>query len=212
MAYNIEILFKRYPELSCVKNEILEAISIIRDAFKNGNRLYICGNGGSAADAEHIVGELMKGFLMKRELPTELINRFEGEFGEEGKSIAINLQQGLPAIALTSHPALSTAFNNDVDPSLTFAQQLFSLAKSGDVLLAITTSGNSDNILKALKVAKILGVNTITLTGKDGGKSKELSECTIVVPSNETYMIQELHLPIYHALCADLEESFYGKN
>lgn len=212
MAYNIEILFKRYPELSCVKNEILEAISIIRDAFKNGNRLYICGNGGSAADAEHIVGELMKGFLMKRELPTELINKFEAEFGEEGKSMAINLQQGLPAIALTSHPALSTAFNNDVDPSLTFAQQLFSLAKSGDVLLAITTSGNSDNILKALKVAKVLGVNTITLTGKDGGKSKELSECTIIVPSNETYMIQELHLPIYHALCADLEESFYGKN
>lgn len=210
MTYSIEDLFQRYPVLEPIRGEIIQCLEIIKTAYTNGHTFFVCGNGGSAADAEHIVGELMKGFLKMRELPAEIQQKFKDEFGEEGASIAANLQQGMRAVALTSHPALSTAFNNDVDPALTFAQQLFSLAKPGDVVMGITTSGNSANIVKCLQTAKIMGVRTITLTGRDGGRCKELSECTVIAPSNETYIIQEYHLPIYHALCAALEEHFYG--
>ena len=210
MGYSIDTLFRRHPELSDIKAEITESLELIKTAFEYGNKLYVCGNGGSASDAEHIVGELMKGFLMKRELPQDLKDKFKESFGKDGEEIASRLQQGLPAVALTGHPSLSTAFNNDVDPALTFSQQLLALGRKGDVLLVITTSGNSDNIIKCLKTAKVLGIKTIALTGRDGGKCRDLADCTIIAPADETYIIQEYHLPIYHALCAALEEYFYG--
>jgi len=210
MSYNINILFKRFPELEDIKEPILTAYTMIKEAFSNGNRLFVCGNGGSASDAEHIVGELMKGFLLKRELPQSEKDKFSAVFGEEGADIAGKLQQGLPAIALTGHPSLTTAFNNDVDPSLSFSQQLYAMGGKGDVLLAISTSGNSDNVVKCIQTAQIMEVETIILTGKNGGKSAELAKCSVIAPSDETYLIQEYHLPIYHALCAALEENFYG--
>ena len=211
MGYSINTLFKRFPELEVIKEPILTAYTMIKEAFANGNTLFVCGNGGSAADAEHIVGELMKGFLLKRELPQSEKQKFIDIFGNDGADMASKLQQGLPAVALTGHPALSTAFNNDVDASLTFSQQLYTLAKPGDILMGITTSGNSDNVVKCLQTAQVMELQTIVLTGKNGGKAAELANCSVIAPSNETYMIQELHLPIYHALCAALEESFYGE-
>lgn len=211
MGYSIETLFSRYPELNEIKESINQTFTIIKNAFSSGKKLFVCGNGGSASDAEHIVGELMKGFLLKRELPKNEQQKFIDMFGDVGKDIASKLQQGFPAIALTGHPSLSTAFNNDVDASLTFSQQLYSMAESNDVLLAISTSGNSDNVVKCLQTAKVLGVKTIILTGRDGGVAAKLADCAVIAPSNETYIIQEFHLPIYHALCAALEEEFYGK-
>jgi len=211
MGYSIKTLFKRFPELNGTQEQILTAYTIIKDAFSDGDKLFVCGNGGSASDAEHIVGELMKGFLLRRELPAKAQQKFIDAFGSEGANIANKLQRGLPAIALTGHPSLSTAFNNDVDPSLTFSQQLYAMGSEGDVLLAISTSGNSDNVVKCIQTAKVMGLKTIILTGKNGGKCAELADCSIIAPSDETYIIQELHLPIYHALCAALEDHFYGE-
>ncbi len=210
MAYDINDLFTRFPDLCCIRESIMDACSIIQSCFAAGNKLFVCGNGGSASDAEHIVGELMKGFLLKRELPQDEQQKFIDLFGDEGAEIAGKLQSGFKAISLTGHPSLSTAFNNDVDPSLTFAQQLYALGGEGDVLLAISTSGNSDNVVKAIQTAKVLGIKAIILTGKNGGRCAELSDCSIIAPSYETYKIQEFHLPIYHALCAVLEDHFYG--
>ena len=211
MAYSMDVLFQRFPTLTKIKEPIEHSYTLIRDTFAQGNKLFICGNGGSASDAEHIVGELMKGFLLKRELPQAEQQKFIDAFGDEGADIAAKLQRGLPAIALTSHPSLATAFNNDVDPSLTFSQQLYALGGDGDVLLAISTSGNSNNVVKCIQTAKVMGMKTIILAGNDGGKSAELCDCAVIAPSNETYIIQEFHLPIYHALCAALEEHFYGE-
>ncbi len=194
MGYSIETLFNRYTELEGIREHIVDAYEMIRDSFANGNKLFVCGNGGSASDAEHIVGELMKGFLLKRELPQDQQQQFVDMFGDDGAEIASKLQQGFPAIALTGHPSLSTAFNNDVDASLTFAQQLYSMGAGGDVLIAISTSGNSENVVKCIKTAKVMGIKTIILTGRDGGVSAELADCSIIVPSNETYIIQEFHL------------------
>jgi len=160
-----------------------------------------CGNGGSAADADHIVGELMKGFFLKREIPEE-----EKEaIGEMGAY----LQGALPAIALTGHSALSTAFLNDVHPEMVFAQQVYGYGKPGDVLIALTTSGNSVNVLHAADVARAKGMKVIGMTGRDGGKLKSKCDCCIIVPANVTADIQEYHLPIYHTLCAMLEDHFF---
>lgn len=206
-------LISRYKELAKVQNSILEAFNIIIYCLKNDNALFVCGNGGSAADSEHIVGELLKGFLLKREIKNlAFVERLKKLYGDEGVKLSAHLQNGLRAISLTSHPALATAFSNDVDASMVFAQQLYALARSNDVLLGISTSGNANNVYKAFQVASAMGVKTILLTGETGGKCSEIVDCSIRVPGTETYKIQEYHLPVYHALCAMLEESFYGSS
>ena len=178
-------------------------------AFQNEKKLLVAGNGGSAADSEHIVGELMKGFVKQRELRSIEKQRIMEIDKELGERLCKNLQQALPAIALTGHTALSTAYLNDVDGTLGFAQQVYGYGKQGDVFLGITTSGNSNNILSAIVVAKAKGLTTIALTGKDGGKVKDMADLSIIVPEVETFKIQELHLPIYHTWCLMLEEHFF---
>ena len=194
-------LLERYPELSYLKDEIKAACRIMEASFASGGKLLVCGNGGSAADADHIVGELMKGFYKKRSLPAEEASKL-GEY-------ARYLQGALPAIALTQHAALSTAFLNDVNPEMVFAQQVYGYGRDGDVLLGISTSGNSKNVCNAVGVAKSLGLKTIGLTGRKGGRLSELCDVCIRVPADSTADIQELHLPIYHTLCAMLEELFF---
>ena len=203
-----EQLLERYPALDCCKDSIMRADGIIENCYKTGGKLLLCGNGGSASDCEHIVGELMKSFKKKRAIKSEVKENLLA-FGEVGASLASSLEGGLSAVSLTSHLALSTAFSNDVDPSLTFAQQLYSLANKNDALIAISTSGNSDNCVKAVIVAKAFGLNTIALTGEKDSKLSSLCNVTVKVPARETFMIQEYHLPIYHALCAMLEEEFF---
>ena len=210
MGYEKNILFDRFPELAPVEDDFLAAFQLLKETFDNGGTLFVCGNGGSAADAEHIVGELMKGFLLPRPVKNSIRESLAQSFGDEGSEMAANLQEGLPAVSLTGHPALSTAFANDNAPELVFAQQLYGLAREGDALLAISTSGTSKNIMKALMIAKTMGVSTISLAGADGRECAKLADVSIRAPEDETYKIQELHLPIYHALCALLEEEFYG--
>ncbi len=210
MSLFLSDLIKRYPKLSLIKDSVFEAYSMLEHSFINEGTLFVCGNGGSASDADHIVGELMKGFKLKRQIEESLKNEFISRYGESGKIFGEKLQKGLKAVSLAGHPALSTAFANDVDSSLVFAQQLFVLAKKGDVLLGISTSGNSDNIYKCMQLANVLGIKTILLTGDNGGRCFELANCAIKVPESETYLIQEYHLPIYHTLCLMLEERFYA--
>lgn len=201
-------LYTNFPALKGFAAEIETAFSILSESYRKGNKVLVCGNGGSAADSEHIVGELMKGFRLKRPLPDKLREKMEEEF--QGEHLADYLQEALPAISLTSQSALMTAFNNDVSPDTVFAQQVLGYGKPGDVLLGITTSGNSRNVINAVKVAKVLGMNTIGVTGAGGGKMGELCDITIAVPERETYRIQELHLPVYHALCAAVENERFG--
>lgn len=205
----LEELMERYPALTCVKEEILIAYEILESCYENGGKLLIAGNGGSCADAEHIVGELMKGFVKRRAVSDEFAKKLTEADPERGKELAQKLQGGLPAIALTGHPGLSTAFLNDVDGDLIYAQQTYGYGKKGDVLLGISTSGNSKNVMYAMAAAKALGMKTIGLTGKDGGQLKTAADVAIVVPESETFKIQELHLPVYHALCLMLEERFF---
>ena len=211
MAYNISDLFERYPQLTAVESSVLDSFHMIRDVFRNDGTLYVCGNGGSAADAEHMVGELMKGFLKPRKVAAPITESLIDKYGsEDGGRLAENLQEGLRAVSLNGHPSLATAYGNDVDFEMIFAQQLYVLGRAGDILLGFTTSGNSVNVLNAFKVAGAMGIKTIAVTGAGGGKSADLADCIIQVPEAETYKAQELHLPVYHALCAMLEEEFYG--
>ena len=203
-------LIERFPELDFLSENIEGAYRIIVKAFESGKRLYVCGNGGSAADSEHIVGELMKGFVLKREVPSGFRERLKELYGEEGNCMADRLQQGLPAISLTGHPALSTAFSNDVASEMVFAQQVFVMGQPGDVLLAISTSGNSLNVVNAAKIAKAKGMEVIAFTGSGGGKCGGLADCLLNVPANQTFLVQEYHLPLYHALCLMVEDHFYG--
>lgn len=207
----IENLISRYPVLQKCQVDIEKACRVCCDSFSNSGSLFLCGNGGSASDADHISGELMKGFLLKREISDDKKTELTGLFGEEGKFIADHLQDGLPAVSLNGHPALSSAFANDVDPSMVFAQQLYVMGKPGDVVIGLSTSGNSDNILKCFKVAKYKNITSILLTGRDGGKGSELADISLIMPEMETYKIQELHLPVYHTMCIVIEDYFYGK-
>jgi len=181
-----------------------DAFTRIAAAMERGNKLLICGNGGSAADAEHIVGELMKGFLLKRPVADELF--------PEGvpDPLLEKLQGSLPAISLNGHPALASALVNDTDATLIYAQQVLGLGKAGDVLMCISTSGNAKNCALAAHVAKAKGMEVIGLTGEGGGKLAALADCLMAVPEKETYLVQQMHLPLYHALCARLEEHFFG--
>jgi D-sedoheptulose 7-phosphate isomerase len=205
----LEELIERYPILSSVKEEIKKSYELLEACYEDGGKLLIAGNGGSCADAEHIVGELMKGFVKRRSVSDEFKEALKEIDPELGSALAQKLQGGLPAIALTGHPGLSTAFLNDVDGEMIFAQQTYGYGKKGDVLLGISTSGNSKNVMYAMTAAKALGMKTIGLTGKDGGQLKHAADVTIVVPETETFKIQELHLPVYHALCLMLEERFF---
>lgn len=205
----LEELMERYPVLSGVKPQIQEAYEILKSCYENGGKLLIAGNGGSCADAEHIVGELMKGFVKRRAVSEEFAQKLLKADEIMGKELRDKLQGGLPAIALNGHPGLSTAYLNDVDGDLIYAQQTYGYGRKGDVLLGISTSGNAKNIMYAVTAAKAIGMKTIGLTGKDGGHLKLAADVSIVVPETETFKIQELHLPVYHALCLMLEERFF---
>ncbi|MCF7791857.1 MAG: SIS domain-containing protein [Victivallales bacterium] len=208
---HIEKLLKRYPVLEEVKEDIYLSFKLIRDGFSQKGTLFLCGNGGSASDSEHIAGELLKSFLLPRKVTDQQFKeQLENRFGTEGTDILTKLQNGLKTVSLTSHPAFITAYSNDVDAEYIFAQQLYVLAEPGDVLFGISTSGNSKNVYRALQVASAIGLKTVLLTGKGGGKGSLISDVTIKVPLSETYEIQELHLPVYHTLCIMLEEYFYG--
>lgn len=210
-AEYINELIERYPSLERCKDDIVSAYRLIEESYQKGGKLLVAGNGGSASDSEHIVGELMKSFVLPRKLDKQYADKLIAVDKELGTELADKLQGALPAIALVDHVALSTAYLNDVDPLLGFAQQVNGYGEENDVFLGITTSGNSKNILYANTVAKARGLKTIALTGKDGGKIKDMVDVAIVVPESETYKIQELHLPIYHCLCLMLEEKFFGE-
>jgi len=201
---------ERFPELKETLNSIKEAALIIIKALENGSVLYLCGNGGSASDCEHIAGELLKSFKCKRKLNNYIVNKFK-KFGSDGKDLAEKLEDGLRAVALTSHPSFATAFANDVDASMIFAQQLFALSKENDIVLGISTSGNAENIKKCFITAKVKGLKTILLTGKTGGICAEFADCIINVPETETFLVQEKHVAIYHILCLIIEDYFYGE-
>lgn len=205
----ISQLIERYPVLSDNEKEIRQLCDTVIKSYESGGKLLVCGNGGSCADAEHIVGELMKGFLRLRPLSNEKKAQMISAVPELSDIGLEKLQEGLPAITLNSGIALTTAFANDCDPDLIYAQQVLGLGKSGDVFLGISTSGNAKNVFAAAAVAKSLGLKTVALSGKNGGKLKEICDISIVVNEDETFMIQELHLPVYHAMCATVEEHFF---
>lgn len=205
-----ERLFRRYPALEGLREPVMEAYLLLRRCYEQGGKLLIVGNGGSCADAGHMVGELMKGFYLKRPFPEKQRAAIEAQTEALLPGTAEKLQRALPAIDLTQHGALSTAVQNDLDPLLTAAQQTAGYGKPGDVILGISTSGNAKNVALAIATAKALGLSAIGLTGGSGGRLKELCDCTIIAPSSVTADVQEYHLPIYHTLCAMLEAKFFG--
>lgn len=205
----IDQLVERYPALSVCKKDIEAAATAMIESFKNGGKLLVAGNGGSCADSDHITGELLKSFCKRRAPEASFIDAIKAIDADTGSYLADKLEGSLPAIALTNNTALMTASLNDVDGNVLFAQQVMGYGKKEDVFLGISTSGNSKDVVYATVVAKAKGVKTIGLLGKNGGKLKPLCDISIVVPENETFMIQELHLPIYHALCLEIEEAFW---
>ena len=211
LVKHIDLLVERYPSLESAKEDIIAAYLLMEECYENGGKLLVAGNGGSAADAEHIVGELMKGFKMPRKLESAFAEKLVAENRELGSVLSENLQGALTAIALDGHPALSTAYMNDCEPLLCFAQQVNGYGKAGDIFLGISTSGNSKNVLFAATTAHAKGMKVIGLTGAKDSKLKDMSDVCIKAPQTETYMIQELHLPIYHCLCLMLEDKFFGK-
>lgn len=206
----LERLIDRYPELSSCREQIQAAFEMIKDCYEQEGTLLICGNGGSASDAEHIVGELMKEFARKRPIPEEMKEMLKAVAPEDGEAIANSLQGSLPALSLTGGLALTSAYANDANPVMGFAQQVYGYGKEGDVLLGISTSGNSKNVVYAMEVAKAKGMETIALTGESGGRLKDIADVCICAPAKETADVQELHLPIYHTLCRMLEEAFFA--
>lgn len=208
---HLDLLIARHPSLESVKDDVIAAYFLMEECYENGGKLLVAGNGGSAADAEHIVGELMKGFKRSRKPEAAFVEKLFAEDQELGSILAENLQGALPAIALDGHPALTTAYMNDCEPLLCFAQQINGYGKVGDVFLGISTSGNSKNVLFAATTAHAKGLKVIGLTGAKDSKLKDMSDVCIKVSETETYMIQELHLPVYHCLCLMLEDKFFEK-
>lgn len=210
MSITESVLFENYPELRPLSAVMERAAILLEETFRSGKKLLLCGNGGSAADCEHIAGELLKGFMQKRPLgrpdPKAVYPFPEGTDGEYILSV---LQKGLPAIPLPSLLAARSAYANDVDPKLDYAQLTYSLGVRGDVLMALSTSGNSENVCAAAAVAKAVGMQVIALTGSDGGRLKQLADVLIAVPAAETYRVQEYHLPVYHYLCARIEDDLF---
>lgn len=205
----IKDLIERYPALAVCEKDIRAAADAIIESYKTGGKLIVAGNGGSAADSDHITGELLKSFVKKRKPEEKFLASLSSIDSDTGTYLSDKLQGSLPAIALTNNSALMTASLNDVDGNVLFAQQVMGFGKKEDVFLGISTSGNSKDVIYALVVAKALGVKTVALTGKSGGKCKEIADISIVVPQSETFKIQELHLPVYHALCLTIEEYFW---
>lgn len=193
------MLYERYPALEVCREDIKKALSLMVDTYKKGGKILICGNGGSASDSEHIVGELLKGFILKRSVTDERIP----------EHLRTGLQGSLPAISLPSQCAILSAFINDVDPEMMYAQLVYGYAKSEDLVIGLSTSGNSKNVVNAIEVAKCMGVKTLSMTGQKENKMAELSDVTIRVPETETYKVQEYHLPVYHYLCAEVEKVFF---
>ena len=211
MSKRLSSLFERYPTLQACERELRAAFDLLAAVYRNGNKLLVCGNGGSAADSEHIVGELMKGFLKRRPISAADAAKLETAGGAIGKEIANRLQGTLAAISLPSQMSLLTATANDGDYDLTFAQQVYGLGRAGDVLLAISTSGKSANVCNAVVVAKAFGLKSIALTGQSGGNLAPLADIAIKVPSDNVAEIQELHLPVYHWLSTELEAEFFSE-
>lgn len=211
IAAHLQFLVERYPALTECEAEIAAAYELMAASYAHGGKLLIAGNGGSAADAEHIVGELMKGFVKPRRVSKEYADRLTAAHPELGRVLTENLQCALPAIALDGHPALSTAYINDCAPLLSFAQQVNGYGREDDVFLGISTSGNSKNLLYAATVAKAKGMKVIGLTGRRDSELSRMADVCVKAPQSETYRIQEFHLPIYHCLCLMLEERFFGR-
>lgn len=207
---HIEALISAHPVLASCRDAIEEAAAALIAGFRAGCKLLLCGNGGSCADCDHIVGELVKGFLKKRPLPAPVREAITRALPEGGEALASALQSGLPAISLAAHPALLTAFANDVQAEYVYAQQVLAYGRPGDLLLGISTSGNARNVACAVAAARAAGMTTIALTGADGGRLRALAHIVIRVPASETMRIQELHLPVYHALCAQIEEALFA--
>ena len=207
----LDSLLKRYHKLIPLRETMIQAVVTLKAAFQNGHKLLLCGNGGSSADCDHIAGELLKGFLKKRPISGTLREKLTEMYGEEGKRIAGCLQQGLPVISLCSHTAAISAVANDMDAAFVFAQQVLAYGREGDVLLAISTSGNAENVNTAVKTAKALGMFVIALTGQPGGQLARNADLVLAAPDTETNRIQEYHLPIYHLLCAAVEEELFDK-
>ena len=196
----MEQLIERYPILSQCRESIAAALKLMIETYKNGGKVLVCGNGGSAADSEHIVGELMKGFLSHRQVSDDRIP----------KSLSKYLQGALPAISLPSQCAILSAFINDVEPDMMYAQLVYGYAREGDLVIGLSTSGNSGNVVNAVEVAKCVGARTLALTGEKESKLSDMATVTIRVPETETYKVQELHLPVYHYLCAETEKEMFG--
>ncbi len=207
---HIDLLIKRYPVLAPIEKDIVEAYMVMEETYDQDGKIMVAGNGGSAADAEHIAGELMKRFKTPRPVSDEFAARLKAIDPERGANLAANLERSLMAIPLVAHEALTTAYINDVDGYGVFAQQLFGFGRKGDVFLGISTSGNSKNVMSATVVARALGIKVIGLTGAGGGELAGVADVCVKAPETETYMIQELHLPIYHCWCLMLEERFFG--
>lgn len=193
-------LLERYPELEPVKEDIQAALELIRQTYENGGKVLVCGNGGSCSDSEHIVGELMKGFKLMRPVTDERIP----------EDLRCGLQGALPAISLPSQTGILSAFINDVDPEMMYAQLVYGYAGENDLLIGLSTSGNSKNVVNAAIIAKAVGAKTLAMTGAKESKLSELCDVTVRVPETETFKIQELHLPVYHFLCAQIEEEIFG--
>ena len=205
----IDLLMQRYPALEVCKKSIIEGYQLIESSYSHDGKLLIAGNGGSASDSEHIAGELMKRFNRPRPIPTEFANKLKQIDPVRGEQLSNNLERGLMAIPLVAHEALTTAYINDVDGNGVFAQQLYGYGRRGDVFLGISTSGNSKNVISATVVARALGIKVIALTGNTGGELAKIADVAVIVPEKDTYMIQELHIPIYHCWCLMLEEYFF---
>lgn len=204
----IDELVNNQPILKDCKDDIFAALELLINVFKNGNKLLVCGNGGSAADSDHIVGELMKGFEKKRTVSKEILERIS-KINPEDAEILKSCQQGLPTISLSAHAGLMTAFNNDCDARAVYANEVLGYGKEGDAIICISTSGNSKNVVLASEMAKAIGLKVISLTGAKESQLSKISDVTIRVPLTRTYRIQEYHLPIYHALCLGLENEFF---
>lgn len=208
---HIDLLIKRYPALEVIKKDIIDGYLIMEECYLNGGKLLVAGNGGSAADSEHIAGELMKRFKTPRPVSQEFADKLVAVDPVRGPELAKNLECGLMAIPLVAHEALTTAYINDVDGLGVFAQQLFGFGRPGDVFLGISTSGNSKNVMSATVVARAIGMKVIGLTGAKGGELATVADVCVKAPETETYMIQEYHLPIYHCWCLMLEDKFFGR-
>lgn len=202
-------LMEKYPSLQTCTEDIEKAFLLLKCCFEKDGRVFACGNGGSSSDSEHIVGELLKSFKKRRPMDKTVYENLQ-EFGEDGAYLCEKLEGALPAYSLNSQTGIMTAFANDKAWDATFAQQLYGLGRKGDCLLTLSTSGNSKNCVYAALVGKAKGLSSIALTGAGGGKLKAVADCTIAVPETETYKVQELHLPVYHCLCAMLEEEFFA--